>query len=1055
MPLSCRTLIVLLLTTSFAIALPTAGEAKNNNADLKKYRGSLREIILRIKKKYHNIKLEQNTNNNPLNSKSAISIPGKKLMASQVNVVTQTAFNNKNVAPNESQTRQKIGIPAGQELILSIYIDKLYLADIFALKSIAGAKISLTSFFEIVNFPIQIDFTQKTAKGWFINEAKQFELNFSGGIAPSNNQFQLTINGQISSIQSGDFIIEDDDIYVDGDVLSDWFNLNLSYNFTEQKINLQPQEALPIQLRLARKNRSVNNTNESISVMPWKESSYQMLSSPLVDVQIQSSTNDKSNNLTAYSMLGSHDLAYLSTDYYIAGDTNKELNHARVKFSKYSATGKLFGFLPATHFEIGDINPVSISSQYNRNINRGFLLANSDNREINKNRININGNIQPGWDVELYRNDLLIDKQTSLQTGRYEFNDIDLLYGENNFEMILYGPQGQVERETKQVYIDKNLLAATETSYAFSISQLGKSLLGIDNFAQTGSGGILVAGVYSRGITDRFSISLGQSTLFSNNDDNTYNYSLGMNLTLFERLLLHTDVNMDQNNNHNLLLTAKTSIANHSLLYEFRESKNQIYIDNPIQLNENFSKTRFQQLQMSGNLLKSEKFRVNYNNRFQYQDDSFGNSTKSFFNQLSYTAGRYSLQHSFEWQQRSQLGSSDNLQGRLQLQGRIGAVYARFSSSYSVKPISELTNISTELSWQLINNVQSNVKLDYVPKLDKYRAMVGINWQHDIFNLSTNYTYNDDKSWNVGLFLRFGFGYDIDNDRTFMSSTSLTSSGTVNVRVFEDDNINGKFDEGENLIEGAKIKALQVHRQGISDKEGFALIRNMPNNIITDIVLQKDTLGDPFLIPATKGLAITPRKGFLQTFDYPVVTSGEIDGTVYLTNKNGIEKVLTYATMNLKGENGELVAQTQTEFDGYYLFVDLIPGVYTVSISDDYIQKHKLRSLDGLQVNLTAQGDVINGSDFSLAQLDFTAGYVVNIGSFANLKMLKVYWHLIQRRYRAKLKQTTFYVENTNTGRFQLNLAFYQNKLETQEACKQILEIDIQCNVEAFEFVSQ
>jgi hypothetical protein len=1057
MPLSCRTLIVLLLTTSFAIAFPTAGETKNNNADLKKYRDSLREILLRIKKKYHNIELEQNTNNNPLTSKSAVSIPGKKLTAPQVTVVTQTAFNNKNAAPNEPQTRQKSGIPAGQELILSIYIDKLYLADIFALKSITGAKISLTSFFEIVDFPIQIDFTQKTAKGWFINEAKQFELNFSGGIAPSNNQLQLTINGQISSIKSGDFIIEDDDIYVDGDVLSDWFNLNLSYNFTEQKINLQPQEALPIQLRLARRNRMVNNTNESVSVMPWKESSYQMLSSPLVDVQIQSSTDDKSNNLTAYSMLGSHDLAYLSTDYYIAGDTNKALNHARVKFSKYSATGKLFGFLPATHFEIGDINPVSISSQYNRNINRGFLLANTDNREIDNNRININGNIQPGWDVELYRNDILIDKQTSLQTGRYEFNDIDLLYGENNFEMILYGPQGQVERETKQVYIDKNLLAATETSYAFSISQLGKSILGLDGFQTTDTEGTLFSGRYGQGITDWFSISLGQSTLFSDNDDNTYNYSLGMNFTLFERLLLNTDVNMDQNNNHNLLFTAKTSIANHSLLYEFRESKNQIYIDNPIQLNENFSKTRSQQLQMSGNLLKNEEFRVNYNNIFQHQDDTLGNSTKSFFNQLSYAAGRYSLQHSLEWQQRSQLGSSnsDYLQGRLQLQGRIGPVYARFSSSYTVKPISELTNISTELSWQLINNVQSNVKLDYVPKSDIYRAKLGINWQHDIFNLSTNFTYDDDDSWNVGLFLRFGFGYDIDNDRTFMSSTSLANSGAINVRVFEDDNINGKFDEGENLVEGAKIKALQVHRQSFSNEDGFALLKNMPNNIITDIVIQQDTLGDPFLIPATKGVAITPRKGFLQTIDYPVVTSGEIDGTVYLTYKNGTEKVLTYATMNLKNENGELVAQTQTEFDGYYLFVDLIPGEYTVSIADDYIRKHKLRSSEGLQVNLTAQGDVINGSDFSLAQLNFTAGYVVNVGSFTNLKMLKVYWHLIQRRYRAKLKQTTFYVENTNTGRFQLNLAFYQDKLETQEACKQILEIDIQCNVEAFEFVSQ
>ena len=84
-------------------------------------------------------------------------------------------------------------------------------------------------------------------------------------------------------------------------------------------------------------------------------------------------------------------------------------------------------------------------------------------------------------------------EQTSVQTGRYEFNDIDLLFGENDFEMILYGPQGQVENEYKAVFVDKNVLSSSESSYSVSVSQLGKSLLGIDNFTQPDTEGVLVS----------------------------------------------------------------------------------------------------------------------------------------------------------------------------------------------------------------------------------------------------------------------------------------------------------------------------------------------------------------------------------------------------------------------------------------------------------------------------------------------------------------------------------------------------------------------------------
>ena len=74
------------------------------------------------------------------------------------------------------------------------------------------------------------------------------------------------------------------------------------------------------------------------------------------------------------------------------------------------------------------------------------------NTELNT--LDLQGDIQPGWDVELYRNDVLINALTAGPDGRYVFNDIELLYGNNTFRLIFYGPQGQIREKTKQVLVD-------------------------------------------------------------------------------------------------------------------------------------------------------------------------------------------------------------------------------------------------------------------------------------------------------------------------------------------------------------------------------------------------------------------------------------------------------------------------------------------------------------------------------------------------------------------------------------------------------------------------
>tara|TARA_R110002167_G_scaffold348055_2_gene559220 strand:- start:659 stop:3790 length:3132 start_codon:yes stop_codon:yes gene_type:complete len=942
------------------------------------------------------------------------------------------------------------GIPESEELIMSVFVDKLYLADVFGYKSKNGAKISLQNLFEILDFPISIDMTARHANGWFIREEQVFEFDFFNDNS-LNSSASVVINGDVYSVPADDFFIRDNQIYVEGSILSKWFSLNVTYDFSDLRLDFSPAEPLPVQLRLARENKVITSKRTNLPAMPWKESSYQMLSSPMLDAQILHSTSNRENSdFTHYSILGSHDLAYMNTEYFVAGRLQGGLSDARLKFSKEIEQG-IFGFLPEGYIEIGDINNVSINSEFKGGLNRGLVFS-KKLREVKNNQIiNINGDIQPGWDIELYQNNILIAKQTSVQSGRYEFNNIDLIFGNNNFEIISYGPQGQVKREFKDVFIDSNALAEFEDDYAFSITQVGKSLLGVNDELTSLEEGILFAGTYGLGITDWLSLSVGQSSLLNDNGENEYSYSVGSSLNLYKRMLINANIDINQDSDISSYFTARTMWLGQSFFYSY---DNQEYQNTDIfGTSEKISDIK-QTLRMSGALLQAEKYRMNYNNLFYLRNNLDGSETTRLQNQISLSAGRFSIQHSLDWQSISEQNFSDeSLNGFVQMQRNLGPIFSRLSLGYSLHPESKLDYVTTQFSWAILDNIQTDLELNYVPETDAYKGEVGVNWQNDNFSLSSNFSYNDDDEWTLGLFLRFAFGYDIDQKSSFVDPFALARNGAMAVRVFEDINNDGLYQDEEPTIEGAKINATQSQRQANTGTDGIAYLTNLRNRVKTDIEIDKGTLGDPFLIPSSPGVSITPRKGFLEKIDYPVVTSSEIDGTIYVVDINGNERNLGYVPINLLNEKGETVAKTQSEYDGYYLFVDLIPGKYFVSVSTEYLKKHKLENANHLVINLTVQGDIINGSDFVLSELEFTNGFVVKAGEFNNLSMLKVYWHLIQKRYRDKLKQRAFYVVNENSGQYQLNLGFYQDKSNGIQACDTVSAINIECSVENFEFV--
>jgi hypothetical protein len=71
-------------------------------------------------------------------------------------------------------------------------------------------------------------------------------------------------------------------------------------------------------------------------------------------------------------------------------------------------------------------------------------------------RHTLQGDLPPGWDVELYYNEALVGFQQSRPDGKYSFDDQPLAYGPNEFRLVFHGPLGQLRVERQSFLLEQS-----------------------------------------------------------------------------------------------------------------------------------------------------------------------------------------------------------------------------------------------------------------------------------------------------------------------------------------------------------------------------------------------------------------------------------------------------------------------------------------------------------------------------------------------------------------------------------------------------------------------
>ncbi len=926
----------------------------------------------------------------------------------------------------------------GEELIMTIRIDTFVFGEVFAIKKGDSVHVEFEGLLTALDFPIYYDEPLARYNGWYIKTDNTFTLSHS------RSEGSPVIYGPESAEQLlslKDFTIVDNSLFISLARLNDWFGLGATADFQDLMLYLTPKQALPFQQRLDRKQQRISKGNNSEIKYTRLSRGFGLLSPQAIDLQLNSLySNDRQELNSSYSLLGSRDIALFNAQFFLNGNNNKWLNNGRLQLSKSDEQSTLFGIDNLSTLKIGDITPVRQTNGATLAQSRGVLIDNLvRSNDINLDATSVSGEIQSGWDVELYRNGVLLGQQFEVQTGRFEFNDIPLYAGLNLLRVVLYGPQGQVVERIEQRILDRDAVSSARLKYQISLSQNNKSLFGLEesNSINNQDYGYNLSANAQYHIFGDTALNAGFSSQFGGDSDLNL-ATISTNTAVANRLILGTNFQADDQQNYQARISARGALWKQNLSLAVTYASSQA-------INETEKSQRVvSELDMSGQFALNDSVSLSYQNDLTLSSFEAGDRYE-FRNSLGIASQFIDVFNNITY---IRPVTGDELRfGTLSFQKPIGPVLTRLNAAYSYEENVDFNDIRFDVSWFPFENISS--KFTYNRNIQNKTDAYGLQttWKHSAFSLTGVLKHSDALGFSAGVNAQLSLGgAPIQYNSVFNSINPVVSKSSLLVRVFIDKNVNGYYEPGEPLLPDVKVLSLQSRRHALTNADGIAALTNLPDGRLTDITLDFSTVDDPFLVPLVEGVAIKARAGYVDNLDFPLAIGNEIEGIVYTINDKDVQIPISRSSIELLDSNGVVKYQAETEFDGYYLLAGVTAGNYVLRMNASYLDKMRLKAPPPVSIRISNETGLLSGTDFYLEPKEFAQGYVPTIASFSSEKMANLFWSKVKgQTLLSVFKKTAFTLERNQ--KTLIGLGLFESADIAQQVCESIQRKYDDCSV--------
>ncbi len=871
-------------------------------------------------------------------------------------------------APGNSQ-ESVFDLSKAEFLVLELRFDRYILND--ALLGYLYRDRLLLPLGEVVrslDFAINVDVDAKRAEGWFLSENRRFFLDVGRN--------ELVINGRAKSFDPNQVVLDPEDIFIDSTLLEKWFPVNFEFSLSSLLVKVTSEETLPFQSRLLREEaQSTIGRGSKAEKYPRQELPYVFLDWPSIDssYNFDYSNADEGNLGANSSTLISGDFLFMNTEVFTTGNKDDVISSLRMKMGREDSDAKLLGPLKVTEFSMGDISSPQLPLVARGATGVGLQLSNFPLRQESEfDRINLRGELQAGWEVELYRNEILLNVQSEPDAnGRYEFLDVPLLFGSNVLRLVFYGPQGQRREKIQRLNVGGDQASPGKQYFRFSTTYQNEKLFEVsdqetDIFVEKGDGKARYTLEYQRGL-NRW---LSMDAIFASlplPDGRRYFSTLGLKTGLFGA---STRVNLTKNDVGGTAFESSVLMGlgplsmffEHTQFFDFLSERETNTGDSVVSRSE----TRLDSSIPAWLFVP----RIPWSISGSMEVQESGLKQIELSNRLSVLYSGVSASNTTDWSltRGGDAEPSTSGSGSAQLSGRISNVSLRGTLSYEILPNTIFNSASLSSDFKISQDFSANLGLNKQltdDGLTSYSA--GINRRFTAFSIGLNASYDNTGAFSAGTSITYSLGREPRKGSWGHSSDRMASSGMVSVRVFLDTNANQVFDEGDEPLKGVKVAPGGDDQK--TDEDGILLLRGLSSSQPTNIVLDTDSLEDPYWVPSRKGYEVIGRPGRPIMLEFPVTPTGEIDGTVYLLTGDS-EKPVGNVQIQLVNDKQEVIQEVKSEYDGFYL-IQLVPqGRYSLIISPDQIKRLGLKTPDPKEVIIAGEETLQSGVDLLLEQVN-------------------------------------------------------------------------------------
>jgi len=789
----------------------------------------------------------------------------------------------------------------------------------------SGICVDLADIIIAMDIPLRLDKKSRRATGWIFSESQTLTIDREDDLVKMADGNKKLLPGQIYDVPEGWCVAIES--------LSDWLDVDFAPDLSNALLTIKSGTQLPFERALARKEQAAKirpRQSFDLSGLPQSSTPYKFWRTPSVDAVVSAGgLSDKRSGQEfdlRYELYASGEVGKASFDARLSSNNKARPENLRVRAYRTDPKGELLGPLRATHFALGDVSTFSTPLVSQSVAGRGALVTNRPvERPDNFDRTSFRGELPSGWDAELYRNGQLLAFAENRTDGRFEFIDVPLLYGQNRFEILLYGPQGQIKREIRVIPVGRDSIPPRKTYYWAGIHEAGEDLVRLGAFTPMRQAGWRGGMGLERGLNARTSVA---ASLFSLQlDGKRHDYLEGSVRRAVGPTLVELSASSDLGSGMafrgqllgqfgNSYITAESVWARGGFVSDQIEkdiqSRHSLTIDHSFKIGG-----------------KAVPVHIDT----QYETRSDGRDSLDITGRMSLSLNRLSLTGELSWEKRfSDTGPDppDRLGARLLANGRIGKVRLRGEAIYRLAPEKRFERVNLTGEWRAGERSDWRAELGYDAGPDRARAGFGIIRRFERFSLTASAEAASDGSVAAGINLAFSLGPDPRSGKFRFSNNKLAHSGQALAIVFHDQNGDGIRQPGERLAEHVELTAGQTSVVMATDAEGRAVIDNLQPFRPVLIGIDSSSLPDPYVQPASAGVVVTPRPGVATTVELPLVSAGEVEGTLIRSGGATIAGV----GLELVDRDGRVVRQAQTEFDGFFLFDGVPYGHYTIRIGE-------------------------------------------------------------------------------------------------------------------------